>query len=185
MAKDVFIHHFGSKSFTADGMKKYEERLEINKKIFIEKWGADPEEIWLKGKKIKERNIMYPLNNDDFGKNFERVQIFIEEKEYEAALRKINLLLENFDPQRAQQYNTNRISLLNLAGNLALIVNDIAYSRNYFELALKEDKDSSPACSGLAEIFLLEENYEAAKVMFEFASNLILIIKMQRKELKR
>ncbi len=172
IAKDVFIHHFGSKSFTADGIKKYEERLEINKKIFIEKWGADPEEIWLHGKKINERNIMYPLKDDEFGKNIDRLQIFIEEKEYEAALRKINSLLENFDMQIAQQHNTSKLSLLNLAGNIALVSNKIELGRSFFERALNEDKESSTACAGLAECFFGEENYEAAKTMFENAINL-------------
>ena len=171
VAKDVFIHHFGSKSFTADGMKAYEKRLETNKKIFIEKWGADPEEIWLHGKKIKERNIMYPLNNDEFSKSIERLQIFIEEKEYEAALRKINSLLENFDNQKAQQHSTSKASLLNLAGNLAMMIDDINSARTYFESALNEDKESSSACAGLAEIFFIEKNYEAAKTMYEFAYN--------------
>ena len=153
-------------------MKKYEERLEINKKIFIEKWGADPEEIWLHGKKINERNIMYPLKDDEFGKNIDRLQIFIEEKEYEAALRKINSLLENFDMQIAQQHNTSKLSLLNLAGNIALVSNKIELGRSFFERALNEDKESSTACAGLAECFFGEENYEAAKTMFENAINL-------------
>ena len=172
VAKDVFIHHFGSKSFAADGIKKYEERLETNKKIFIEKWGADPEEIWLHGKKIKERNIIYPLNTDDFSKSIERLQIFIEEKEFQAALKKINSLLVNFDPQKAQQHNISKVSLLNLAGNIALMMNDPDSARNYFESALNEDKESSSACTGLAEIFIIEENYEAAKTMYEFAFKL-------------
>ena len=152
-------------------MKEYEKRLETNKKIFIEKWGADPEEIWLHGKKIKERNIMYPLNNDEFSKSIERLQIFIEEKEYEAALRKINSLLENFDAQIAQQHSTSKASLLNLAGNLAMMIDDINSARTYFESALNEDKESSSACAGLAEIFFIEKNYEAAKTMYEFAYN--------------
>ena len=172
IAKDVFIHHFGSKSFAADGVKKYEERLETNKKIFIEKWGADPEEIWLHGKKIKERNIMYPLNADDFSKSIETLQIFIEEKEFQAALRKINSLLVNFDPQKVQQHNISKVSLLNLAGNIALMMNDTDSAKNYFELALNEDKESSSACIGLAELFFIEENYEAAKTMYEFAFKL-------------
>ena len=37
IAKDVFIHHFGSKSFTANGREKYVHLLKRNEKIFVEK----------------------------------------------------------------------------------------------------------------------------------------------------
>ncbi len=54
IAQDVFIHHYGSKSFKADGEKKYAERLKINHQIFVDKWGADPDEIWLKQKSFNQ-----------------------------------------------------------------------------------------------------------------------------------
>jgi GT2 family glycosyltransferase len=83
--QDVFIHHFGSKSFTAEGTQKYIARLEKNKQIFVNKWGADPEEIWLKGKQVNNRKLLYPLNANPFMEYFERAAIHIEEKEYDTA----------------------------------------------------------------------------------------------------
>ncbi len=63
IAKDVFIHHFGSKSFKANGNQKFLEILKRNEKIFIEKWGAKPTEIFTKGKKPKENPIFIPIKS--------------------------------------------------------------------------------------------------------------------------
>jgi len=47
ICEDVFVHHYGSKSFLKEGDHRYLELLEGNRQIFVEKWGADPNEIWL------------------------------------------------------------------------------------------------------------------------------------------
>jgi glycosyltransferase involved in cell wall biosynthesis/predicted O-methyltransferase YrrM len=169
IAQDVFIHHFGSKSFTAEGLEKYKERLETNKNIFINKWNADPEEIWLKGKSIRERNIMYPINTNKFIENFERARILIEDKEYGIALDSLKAAVDNFDDQSASQLNIDEADLFNLAGNVALMNNEISTAKEYFEYALNKNPQSSKACAGLAEILFIEKNYEAAKTMFEYA----------------
>ena len=41
IAGDVFIHHYGSKSFREEGFNKYKKLLEINEDKFIDKWGAN------------------------------------------------------------------------------------------------------------------------------------------------
>ncbi len=82
IAKDVFIHHFGSKSFKADGEKKYAERLAVNKNIFIEKWGADPEEIWLHRKAFRKRNVTVPLHRDNSVEKLNRALLLINENDF-------------------------------------------------------------------------------------------------------
>jgi GT2 family glycosyltransferase/Tfp pilus assembly protein PilF len=58
IASDVFIYHFGSKSFSLLGDEKYKEIIKINKKKFIGKYGKSAEEIFLKKAKIdKEINL--------------------------------------------------------------------------------------------------------------------------------
>ncbi len=64
IAMDVFIHHFGSKSFKANGVEKYRELLERNEKIFIEKWGANPREIFTQNKKPKNCEIFIPIKTN-------------------------------------------------------------------------------------------------------------------------
>jgi len=63
VARDVFIHHFGSKSFKANGDKKFLEILRRNERIFINKWGAKPVEIFTKVKTPKENQIFIPIKS--------------------------------------------------------------------------------------------------------------------------
>ncbi len=61
VAKDVFIHHFGSKSFKSNGVEKFITLLKRNEKIFIEKWGATPVEIFRDNKKVNNNEIFIPI----------------------------------------------------------------------------------------------------------------------------
>jgi GT2 family glycosyltransferase/cytochrome c-type biogenesis protein CcmH/NrfG len=64
IAEDVFIHHFGSKSFTAEGVEKFKEILERNRKLFIEKWGGNVNEILMGMKKPKRCELYIPLKTN-------------------------------------------------------------------------------------------------------------------------
>lgn len=83
--RDLFIHHFGSKSFKADGDQQYYDRLRTNRAIFVDKWGYDPDEIWLKGEKPRKRNGLYPLSHSSFREALSRAYEHIQENEYELA----------------------------------------------------------------------------------------------------
>ncbi len=41
--------------------KNIKRDLNINKQVFIDKWGADPEEIWVKGKSYNNTDCYFPL----------------------------------------------------------------------------------------------------------------------------
>ncbi len=164
VAKDVFIHHFGSKSFTADGTKKYAERLEINKKIFVEKWGADPEEIWLRGKEYLNKNIFYPLDSDELSEIVQRAQVCIQDKEYGLALNYLQTVLENkkFNFDNSQ---TKIDSLLHLAGKICLIERKFEQAINYFQKELDNNYGSLRAYKGMGDaLSALGEKEEAFKV---------------------
>ncbi|MFO7446248.1 MAG: glycosyltransferase [Ignavibacteriaceae bacterium] len=169
IAQDVFIHHFGSKSFTAEGLEKYQEHLDKNKKIFKEKWNADPEEIWLQGKKIKQRSIMYPINNNQFIEMIERAKNLISDQEYHSALDSLYKALAVFDEQAARELNINRYDLLTLTGNVALLSNELEAAGECFEGALNLNPQSSQACMGLGEVFYKKDMLESAKTMFEWS----------------
>ncbi len=49
---------------------------------------------------IRNSQVLEP--NDEWTISYKRMLIFIEEKEYEAALRKIIQLLDNFDGEQAK-----------------------------------------------------------------------------------
>lgn len=169
IAKDVFIHHYGSKSFTAEGKDKYLARLDINKQIFIQKWGADPEEIWLQNKPIKKKNLNYPINKDLFVQHFQRALIQIEEKEFDLALKSLEDSLIFFHSSERKGVNTEFIDILNLAGNVSLFLNENEKAKYFFEEELKLTPSSSRACLGLGSMFFNIQNYNNAKSMFECA----------------
>lgn len=166
IAKDVFIHHFGSKSFKADGNEAYRKRLETNREIFALKWGGTPEDIWLKNKTVYPRQYLFPINKNSFVKYFERTKVHIADNELELAEKSIYEAVQNFD-------NTNSMitytELLNLAGNISLANNNLEYAAQYFETELTEDSNSSSACLGLGQVLMLSDQPEQAKVMLEWA----------------
>ncbi|MCK9281750.1 MAG: glycosyltransferase [Melioribacteraceae bacterium] len=166
IAKDVFIHHFGSKSFKANGIEAYKERLNINREIFIDKWGATPDEIWIQNKEVKPHQRYYPVNKNLFIQYFERAKIHLSDNEPLFAEEAIKSAIENY---------TNEVEeialaeLYNLAGNLAFANNNLESAKEYFEKELNEDPNSSSACFGLGQVFIASDELEGAKVMLEWA----------------
>jgi tetratricopeptide (TPR) repeat protein len=170
IAKDVFIHHYGSKSFTADGLDKYKERLEINKHIFVNKWGADPEEIWLKNKSIPRRNINYPINQNNFTQAFERSLILLEDKDYNEAVVELQKAIEFINEKDPAKYSAiTEEELVNLTATTYYELGNIEQANKFFEKELQINPSSSRACFGLAETFYIAELYEQAKAMYEWA----------------
>lgn len=170
IAKDVFIHHYGSKSFKADGEKKYFNRLEINRKLFVDKWGADPDEIWLKNKPIVRRNIKYNLDNNLFVQSFERAMTLMEDKDYTIALSELENALQNFENIDREKYPKLQIDeLLNLIANTAVQTGNLEKANYYFSEELKINPNSSRACVGIAQTYYESELYNESKSMFEWA----------------
>ncbi|MDP4173537.1 MAG: glycosyltransferase [Bacteroidota bacterium] len=170
IAKDVFIHHYGSKSFKIGGEEKYSDILTINKKKFVDKWGADPNEIWLGGKSIKNRSYYIAINSDEFTQSFERGLTFLQDNENKNAFSELLKAKKSFKySKREKLKNIKYDDVLNLLGNICLIENDLEKARIFFEEQLQISGDSSDACLGLGEIFLREEQFDSAKTMFEWA----------------
>ncbi len=170
IARDVFIHHYGSVSFKANGENKYAKRLETNGKIFVEKWGATPEGVWLKAENIKDRKLECPINTDLFNQSIARAFINIDDEEYDFAIQNLKLALENYEgSERVGYENITKEEILNLAGTLLLSKNELEEAKNCFELELNENPNSSTACFGLGEVFYQAEMIEDSKSMFEWA----------------
>ena len=169
IAKDVFIHHYGSKSFKAEGDRKYDEILQINKNKFVEKWGAKPDEIWLKNKQIKPHQVVFPISLNLFEQYFERTRILLADNEISLAFSAIKFAVLYYKEWLTGKFEITYWELLELAGNLALANNELETAQKYFEEGLKENPDSSTACLGLAKVFLALEQTEKAKVMLEWA----------------
>lgn len=170
IAQDVFIHHYGSKSFKAEGEKKYIDRLKTNREIFVNKWGADPEEIWIKQKSFNhKRSLFISIDTDEFTKNFERAGKHIEDKEYNYALKELELSINNFDSSQKAHSIISKEDLMILTANIALVLKDLEKAETYFESALKLNPSSSEACFGLGQVFYQAEMFEQSKAMIEWA----------------
>jgi GT2 family glycosyltransferase len=170
IAQDVFIHHYGSKSFKADGEKKYIERLKTNHKIFVNKWSADPDEIWLKQKPFNHaKSLFISIDKDEFIKSFERAQNNIKDKEFDLALNKLELSIENYDSSGKAYSIISKEDLLLLSANVSLIIKDLEKAKTYFEEVLTLNPSSSEACFGLGQVFYQAEMFEESKTMLEWA----------------
>ena len=170
IAEDVFIHHFGSKSFKAKGAEDYNNRLEQNQKIFIQKWGADPEDIWLHGKKFTNRKPFLPIDKNIFIQSIKRAMILLEDKDYEIAVLELtNALLEYNNYPKEGFEHLKYTDILNLAGNTALLFGNIEMANDFFKQELEIEPSSARACTCLAEVFFAAGMLEESKTMFEWA----------------
>jgi len=166
IAKDVFIHHYGSKSFKANGIEAYRERLNINKQIFIEKWGATPDEIWINNKEVKPHQRYYPVNKNLFMQYFERTKIHLSDNEPLLAEEAIKSAIENYTNEVEE---ITLAELYNLAGNLSFANGNLESAKESYEKELNENPNSSGACFGLGQVFIASDELEGAKVMLEWA----------------
>ena len=162
IAKDVFIHHYGSMSFGADGRDAYAKRIETNRRIFIEKWGADPMEIWRDNKEFKRRNLLYPLSKDGFVQHFERARILIEEKELALALVSLKKAIACFASSERKGYAVELADALDLTGNVALAINDPETAQSCFMQELGCSSDASRAQAGLEKVHSMKSGLSSS-----------------------
>ncbi|MBW7888310.1 MAG: glycosyltransferase [Bacteroidetes bacterium] len=170
IAQDAFIHHYGSKSFTAEGLEKYQKRLSVNRKIFVDKWGADPDELWLKGKSIRKRNPEFPISSDLFTEHLRRAIIYLDEQEYDTALQNLEAAINYFRKSSRKGFEQIALSdLLNNAANAALMTGDLIKAEKYFRQELDENPGSTNARIGLGDLFFEQKKYSDAEKMYKDA----------------
>ncbi|MFH1041002.1 MAG: glycosyltransferase [bacterium] len=112
IAFDVFIHHFGSKSFLLDGINKYKQLLDINKQKFISKWGDSAEEIWKTGIVPKSRSLEYALNADHGTHFLLRALDNISNEEYDLAKENIDKVFEISKEKNLESINSVKLEEL-------------------------------------------------------------------------
>ena len=169
VAKDVFIHHYGSKSFLAGGQESYLERLKTNREIFIAKWDADPDEIWSSAKPYRRRSSVYPVHRDRFIQEFERGRLHIAENELALAIVWLRRAIESYHASERRDSAVEYTDVLHLAANVAILTNDLKSARGWLEEELSLTPGSSRACAGLGSVFAASGEHPAAKTMFEWA----------------
>ncbi|MCZ7603308.1 MAG: glycosyltransferase [Melioribacteraceae bacterium] len=170
IAEDVFIHHYGSITFKENGTTTQNSVSEINREKFSKKWGGNPDEIWLKGKQLRIRNIHYPINNSIFIEAFSRALLHSEENDFELALTESERAIKNFENSDRTGYeNISKTDVINFTANIALQLGSLEKAQNYFQTELELNPNSGRACLGLAETFFVAELFHEAKTMYEWA----------------
>ncbi len=109
IAQDVFIHHYGSKSFKADGNEKYQKLLGINRRKFVDKWDATPDDIWLHNVKPKNTPLYLPLEDQQMQIVFKLAMQAINEECYEDADKYLDECLNLIDEIDNGKINKNQI----------------------------------------------------------------------------
>ncbi len=166
VAQDVFIHHFGSKSFTAEGTKKYQERLDANKKIFIDKWGAGPEEIWLHGKPFTQRSIEYPIDVDVNTERINRAHVCIKDRDYSLALFYLEDIFDDPSNKTDNEFSKSAQVLYDLAAKICFMIKKYDKAEKFFMKELEIQPNSSTAYEGLGDIYLEVGNDKEAVEMY-------------------
>ncbi len=115
IAKDVFIHHYGSKSFNESGLEYYKALLKKNETKFKEKWGSTPDEIFKnQTKEIKKREIVYPINKNKGYEYLSRALININENEFLLAVDNLRKVINYAKENKIKEINEISINDINL-----------------------------------------------------------------------
>ena len=112
---------------------------------------------------VKTANVIEPLIAESF-------QLF-SNGDYIASLQKLEFAEKELR-SRGDAEPVLMSRLLNFKGSILVKMQRWADGRKAFEEALTANPESSPACSGLGDVFVAENNYEAAKTMYEWALKL-------------
>ncbi len=176
IALDVFIHHYGSKSFTAEGNEKYARLLEENKRKFINKWGGTPDDIWLKGKKPFEREIAIPLRKT-FVDYVNSANTALNSRKYEESLHNLEKAIESFDESSGVKIT----DLLMLASKIAKLLNQSEKAEKYLLKFIQIDDKNAETYNLLGVIFEEKEEYEKALGFYEQSLKLRDDIEIKRK----
>ncbi len=117
IALDTFVYHYGSVSFKKDGNDKYQKLLETNREKFIEKWGATPDDIWLRNVQPQNNETYIPFAGLDFVKFVKEANRAIEKGELQIAKTSLEKALENYDEHYGLQKEklTDLLEKINLA----------------------------------------------------------------------
>ncbi|MBP8975132.1 MAG: tetratricopeptide repeat protein, partial [Bacteroidetes bacterium] len=170
IARNVFIHHYGSKSFTISGSRNYHDLIEKNKEKFRGKWGIQIEDIGSSTKKVRAIPLKYPINKDDFQESVERAMFHLQCNEFQYAVQWIDRAVTI--GEKAENWNEEIIGqeeFYNLAGRVFLTLGNLEQAKLFFEKELQKNPQSSRACTELGRTFYLSELYEASKTMYEWA----------------
>ncbi len=123
VAFDTFVHHYGSQSFGREGAEEYDRLLEINRKKFLQKWGADSVEIWKKEKSPKLREVKYSIDKIKSERFLLRALDNINNKEYSLASENLEIAIKEAENEKIDKINEiNLEEIINLKNKINLFL---------------------------------------------------------------
>lgn len=119
----VFVHHFGSVNFKKDGNSAYMQLIETNKKKFVEKWGADPNQLWLENRAPKKNSIQIFSSFNKIEDYLKTAAEFLKQGDYEGALYYYSDSLRYLE--NSSEYKTQFEQVTNLVKKLSELINKV------------------------------------------------------------
>jgi GT2 family glycosyltransferase/glycosyltransferase involved in cell wall biosynthesis/Flp pilus assembly protein TadD len=153
IARGTFVHHYGSKSFLADGVASYKRRLEHNLDIFARKWGGTPEELFTRRKPLLPRQVKIPLSGTLFERSYEAMREAIAEGSTARALACVEEAVAHFHDGDGMGVVVSYDNLLLMAGTIALTAGDLEKAEKWYQQTLALTPRSLKAFVGLARVY--------------------------------
>ncbi len=166
IAKDVFIHHYGSKSFLADGEERYKNRLEANRAIFVQKWGGTPEELWTLQKRPTKRDVNIPLRESAFLLWFDRARSAVEDGSFGTAFTCMAEAINHYHDIDGMASMARFDEVLSLGASIASKAGERDTAFRWYREAMGVAPRSTKAMVGLAQLHLSEGHTAEAEQLY-------------------
>ncbi|MHB8578571.1 MAG: tetratricopeptide repeat protein [Ignavibacteriaceae bacterium] len=158
--------NFGVKSAVEEFLLDKNVQLNLTSGDYLNSWYFEKSSVAV-NKDIAEIHNITDSNPDSL---IDEAREFQERKDYKAALSKLNLAESMFNGHLSSPQNANFASaFFSLKGYNYLGDRDYDKAKECFEKALNLNPNSSEACSGLGDLFVLNGDNEHAKIMYEWA----------------
>ncbi|MHB1687859.1 MAG: tetratricopeptide repeat protein [Ignavibacteriaceae bacterium] len=158
--------NFGVKSAVEEFIKDKNIQLNLTSGDYLNSWYFEKSSVAV-NKNIPQTHSLAENNPDQL---IEEARDFQERKDYKAALSKLTLAESMFNGHLSEPQNASFASaFFSLKGYNYLGDRDLEKAQECFEKALNLNPNSSEACSGLGDLFMLRGDNENAKVMYEWA----------------
>jgi GT2 family glycosyltransferase/glycosyltransferase involved in cell wall biosynthesis len=167
IAGDVFVHHYGGKSFRREGENKYIAQLKSNENVFTLKWATAPEQIWQKQEvpQIGKRNIS--LDAVGAEEAYTLGHCAFTRSDFAGALEYFMIA------EGLLEFSwTADVSLFDLQlrkGDCYFKMEQLQEAKEQYEKALHLDADSPEACYNIGLCYEFADMHDAAIKMFECA----------------
>jgi GT2 family glycosyltransferase/glycosyltransferase involved in cell wall biosynthesis len=172
IAGDVFLHHFGGKSFRAQGEDVYRKTLDGNRNVFRLKWGKHAEEIWSGAEFPVRQSPFVPVGSDGVEEAYSRAIIAFREREYRTALEFLALARRLVPYAAGGEGSVGEYDLTMRSGDCFLKLEMLQEAKEEYEHALRLCPASADACLNLGICFELAGMAGNARTMYTCALTL-------------